>query len=141
MKTLSRPGDSDSLSVLVRRGCRAIADKLPSALGNIVGARSSKLAYRSHHDLPDTAWWRRLMNDGAAPLELLFASTSIRVPKAPDAFYGDAVGMPNTVKTTLAPTPTAFTDHGEAGRLLQRRGRDGGATIRQHPIQVSTSTH
>jgi transaldolase len=119
-------------SVFISRWDRAIADKVPTAIRNTLGAAVGKLAYKSYRDLLDSDRWQRLMNYGAVPQRLLFASTSMKDPQAPDAFYVDALAAPNTVNTMPAATLTAFADHGDAGRLLQRDGGDGGATIAQH---------
>jgi transaldolase len=119
-------------SVFVSRWDRAVADKIPAAMHNTLGAAVGKLAYRSYRDLLDSDRWQRLMNYGAVPQRLLFASTSMKDPTAPDAFYVDVLAAPNTVNTMPAPTLTAFADHGDAGKLLQRDGGDGAATIAQH---------
>ncbi len=119
-------------SVFVSRWDRAVADKVPAALRNTLGAAIGKLAYKSYRDLLDADRWQRLMNYGAVPQRLLFASTSMKDPQAPDAFYVEALAAPNTVNTMPAPTLTAFADHGDAGRVLQRDGGDGAATIAQH---------
>jgi transaldolase len=119
-------------SVFVSRWDRAVADKLPAAMHNKLGAAIGKLAYKSYRDLLDTDRWQRLMNFGAAPQRLLFASTSMKDPQAPDAFYVDTLAAPNTVNTMPAPTLTAFADHGHAGSMLKRDGGDGAATIAAH---------
>jgi transaldolase len=119
-------------SVFVSRWDRAVADKLPAAMHNRLGVAVGKLAYKSYRDLLDSDRWQRLINHGAVPQRLLFASTSMKDPQAPDAFYVDGLAAPNTVNTMPAPTLAAFADHGDAGRLLQRDGGDGAATIAQH---------
>jgi transaldolase len=119
-------------SVFISRWDRAVVDKLPAAMHNTLGAAIGKLAYKSYHDLLDSDRWQRLMNDGAVPQRLLFASTSMKDPQAPDAFYVDALAAPNTVNTMPAATLTAFADHGNAASLLKRDGGDGAATIAQH---------
>jgi transaldolase len=119
-------------SVFVSRWDRAVADKLPAAMHNRLGVAVGELAYKSYRDLLDSDRWQRLMNHGAVPQRLLFASTSMKDPQAPDAFYVDGLAAPNTVNTMPAPTLAAFADHGDAGRLLQRDGGDGAATIAQH---------
>ncbi len=119
-------------SVFISRWDRAVADQAPAAIRNTLGAAIGKLAYKSYRDLLDSDRWQRLMNYGAVPQRLLFASTSMKDPNAPDAFYVDALAAPNTVNTMPAPTLTAFADHGAAGTLLQRDGGDGAATIAQH---------
>ena len=119
-------------SVFISRWDRAVADKVPAAMRNTLGAAIGQLAYKSYRDVLGSDRWQRLMNYGAVPQRLLFASTSMKDPKASDAFYVDALAAPNTVNTMPAPTLTAFADHGDAGKLLQRDGGDGAAAIAQH---------
>jgi len=119
-------------SVFISRWDRAVADKLPAAMHNTLGVAVGKLAYKSYRDLLDTDRWQRLMNHGASPQRLLFASTGVKDPQAPDAFYVDALAAPNTVNTMPAPTLKAFADHGDVEKLLQRDGGDGAATLAQH---------
>jgi transaldolase len=119
-------------SVFISRWDRAVADKLPEPMRNKLGDAVGQLAYKSYRDLLDTDRWQRLMNYGAVPQRLLFASTSMKDPKAPDAFYVNTLVAPNTVNTMPGPTLLAFADHGDAGRLLARDGGDGTAMIAQH---------
>lgn len=119
-------------SVFISRWDRAVADKLPAEMHNTLGVAIGKLAYKSYRDLLDSDRWQRLVNYGAAPQRLLFASTSMKDPKAPDSFYVDSLAAPNTVNTMPAPTLTAYAEHGGAVRLLQRDGGDAAATIAQH---------
>lgn len=119
-------------SVFISRWDRAVADKVPAETRNTLGVAIGKLAYKSYRDLLDSDRWQRLMNHGAVPQRLLFASTSMKDPKAPDTFYVDSLAAPNTVNTMPAPTLTGYGEHGKAGKLLQRDGGDGAATIAQH---------
>ncbi|HUB15082.1 MAG TPA: transaldolase [Acetobacteraceae bacterium] len=119
-------------SVFISRWDRAVADKVPAALQNTLGDAIGQLAYKSYRELLDSNRWQRLMNHGAVPQRLLFASTSMKDPKAPDAFYVNTLAAPNTVNTMPAPTLVAFADHGNVGSMLSRDGGDGAATIAQH---------
>ncbi len=132
MKTLFRPTDSDSMSLFIGRRDDAVADQLPAAMRSIPGAMASKVAFRSHRDVLDSDRCQRLINYGGVPQRLLFASTNMKGPKAPGASYIDALAAPNAVNATLAPTLTAFSDHGEAGRLLQPGRGDDPTTIAWH---------
>ena len=86
-------------SVFISRWDRAVAEKVPAAIRNTLGAAIGQLAYKSYRDLLDSDRWQRLMNYGAVPQRLLFASTSMKDPTAPDAFYVNALAAPNTVNT------------------------------------------
>ena len=119
-------------SVFISRWDRAVADTVPEAMRNTLGAAIGQLAYKSYRDVLASDRWQRLMNYGASPQRLLFASTSMKDPKAPDAFYVDALAAPNTVNTMPGPTLLAFADHGDAGKLLSPDGGGGAATIARH---------
>ncbi|HUN41255.1 MAG TPA: transaldolase [Acetobacteraceae bacterium] len=119
-------------SVFISRWDRAVVDKVPEAMRNTLGVAIGQLAYKSYRDLIDSDRWQRLANYGAMPQRLLFASTSMKDSKAPDAFYVNELAAPNTVNTMPAPTLQAFGDHGKAGDVLDRNGGNGAATIAQH---------
>ena len=119
-------------SVFISRWDRAVADKVPEPLRNTLGVAIGQLAYKRYRDLLDSDRWQRLTNYGAAPQRLLFASTSMKDPKAPDAFYVNALAAPNTVNTMPAPTLQAFADHGTFGGTLGRDASDAAGTIDRH---------
>jgi transaldolase len=119
-------------SVFISRWDRAVADKVPESLRNTLGVAMGRLAYESYRDLLGSDRWQRLMNCGASPQRLLFASTSMKDPKAPDAFYVNALAAPNTVNTMPAATLQAFADHGNAGAMLAPDGGDAADTIDRH---------
>ena len=119
-------------SVFISRWDRAVADKVPEAMHNTLGMAVGQLAYKSYRDILRTDRWQRLMNYGAMPQRLLFASTGMKDPKAPDAFYVNALAAPNTVNTMPEPTLLAFADHGNVGALLAHDGGDAAKTIDRH---------
>jgi transaldolase len=119
-------------SVFISRWDRAVADKIPARMRNTLGSAVGQLAYKSYRDVLESDRWQRLMNHGAVPQRLLFASTSMKDAGASDAFYIDALAAPNTVNTMPAQTLQAFADHGETHGLLSRDGGDGAATVARH---------
>jgi transaldolase len=119
-------------SVFISRWDRAVTAKVPEAIRNTLGVAIGKLAYRSYRDLLDSDRWQRLLNCGAAPQRLLFASTSMKDPAAPDTLYVKALAAPNTVNTMPEATLKAFADHGEVAGVLSRDGGDAGAVIERH---------
>lgn len=119
-------------SVFISRWDRAIADKVPAEMRNTLGVAIGKLAYKSYRDLMDSDRWQKLANRGAVPQRLLFASTSMKDPKAPDSFYVDSLAAPNTVNTMPAATLTGYGEHGKLHGMLTRDGGDGAAVIAQH---------
>lgn len=118
-------------SVFISRWDRAVTEKAPAEMRNMLGVGIGQLAYRSYRDLLDSDRWQRLANYGASPQRLLFASTSMKDSKESAAFYVNALAAPNTVNTMPAPTLTAFADAGDAGGVLSRDGGPGATTIAQ----------
>ena len=119
-------------SVFISRWDRAVAGKVPEALANTLGVAVGTLAYKAYRDVLESDRWQRLANRGAAAQRLLFASTSVKDPKAPDTLYVQALAAPNTVDTMPQATLTAFADHGKLGAVLPRDGGDAAAVLERH---------
>ena len=62
--------------------------------------------------------WQRLLNLGARPQRLLFASTGTKDPAASDTLYVTGLAAPHTVDTMPEDTLLAFADHGAVGEPL-----------------------
>ena len=58
---------------------------------------------------------QRLVNEGARPQRLLWASTGTKDPDASDILYIEGFASPFTVNTMPEPTLQAFADHGKVG--------------------------
>ena len=69
------------------------------------------------------------MNLGARPQRLLFASTGVKDPSAPDTLYVTALAAPNTINTMPEETLLAFGDHGAVKGSLAPDGGDCEQTI------------
>ncbi len=119
-------------SVFISRWDRAVAGKVPEALANTLGVAVGTLAYKAYRDVLESDRWQRLANRGAAAQRLLFASTSVKDPKAPDTLYVQALAAPNTVDTMPQATLTAFADHGKLGAVLPRDGGDAASVLVRH---------
>jgi transaldolase len=119
-------------SVFISRWDRAVSAKLPEAIRNTLGVAIGQLCYKSYRDLLDSDRWQRLQNHGAQPQRLLFASTSMKDPKAPDTLYVKALAAPNTVNTMPEATLKAFGDNGDLGATLARNGADANSVIERH---------
>ena len=102
------------------------------ALANTLGVAVGTLAYKAYRDVLDSDRWQRLANRGAAAQRLLFASTSVKDPKAPDTLYVQALAAPNTVDTMPAGHTPAFADHGKLGAVLPRDGGDAASVLVRH---------
>ena len=82
---------------------------------------------------------QRLMNEGARPQRLLWASTGTKDPEASDTLYIEGFASPFTVNTMPEPTLLAFADHGELGDPIprrRRRRRAGAGRVRRAGIDV-----
>ena len=103
--------------------------------------RSASSAYRAYRELLDSPRMQRLMNEGARPQRLLWASTGTKDPDASDALYIEGFASPFTVNTMPEPTLHAFADHGEVGEPLPADGGDASevlARVRRAPGSTST---
>jgi transaldolase len=67
---------------------------------------------------------QRLMNEGARPQRLLWASTGTKDPDASDVLYIEGFASPFTVNTMPEPTLKAFADHGRVGDPVPADGGD-----------------
>ncbi|MGH7051810.1 MAG: transaldolase [Acetobacteraceae bacterium] len=119
-------------SVFISRWDRAVAGKVPENLRNALGIAIARLSYKAYRDLLESDRWQRLANHGAAAQRLLFASTSVKDPKAPDTLYVAALAAPNTIDTIPRATLEAFDAHGKLDSVLPRDGGDAASVIAAH---------
>jgi transaldolase len=63
-----------------------------------------------------------MLNFGACPQRLLWASTGTKDPGASDMLYVGALAAPHTINTMPENTLIAFGDHGKVGRMLPHKG-------------------
>jgi transaldolase len=61
---------------------------------------------------------QRLMNAGARPQRLPWASTGTKDPNAPDTLYVDRLVAPLTINTLPEKTLLAVADHGKPGAAM-----------------------
>ncbi len=102
----------------------AVAGEVPDELHNRLGLAVGSRAYRAYRELLDSQRLQRLMNEGARPQRLLWASTGTKDPDASDVLYIEGFASPFTVNTMPEPTLHAFADHGEVGDLVPADGGD-----------------
>jgi len=106
-------------SIFLSRWDVAVAGKVPAALSNTLGLAIGHQAYRAYSHLLQSSRWRRVLNAGARPQRLLFASTGTKDPKASDILYIKGLVAPLTINTMPENTLKAFADHGELGTELR----------------------
>jgi transaldolase len=123
------PGVPLVASIFMSRWDVAVADEVPAELKNRLGLAVGLRAYAAYRELLDSQRLQRLMNDGARPQRLLWASTGTKDPEASDTLYIEGFASPFTVNTMPEPTLLAFADHGALGEPLPRDGGDGEAVL------------
>ena len=111
-------------SIFMSRWDVAVTGEVPDELHNRLGLAIGFRAYRAYRELLDSPRVQRLMNEGARPQRLLWASTGTKDPDASDVFYIEGFASPYTVNTMPEPTLHAFADHGEVGDLIPPDGGD-----------------
>jgi transaldolase len=119
-------------SVFVSRWDGAVASKVPPDLKNQLGIAIARRTWAAACALQDTPRWRRILNAGARPQRLLWASTGTKDPAASDVLYVEALVSPYTVNTMPEGTLLAFADHGQVGALLPADGGDAEEVIARH---------
>jgi transaldolase len=116
------PDVASVASIFMSRWDVAVAEQVPDELHNRLGVAIGGRAYRAYRELLDSNRMQRLMNEGARPQRLLWASTGTKDPDASDTLYVEAFASPFTVNTMPEPTLLAFADHGEVGDLVPADG-------------------
>jgi transaldolase len=123
------PAVASVASLFVSRWDAAVADRVPGELRDRLGIAVARQVYRAYRALLDSPRWLRLAHEGARAQRLLWASTSVKDPAAPDVLYVDALAAPFTVDTMPDHTLEAFADHGIVGDLLPADGGDADQVI------------
>ncbi len=111
-------------SIFMSRWDVAVTGEVPDELHNRLGLAVGFRAYRAYRELLDSPRMQRLMNEGARPQRLLWASTGTKDPEASDVLYIEGFASPFTVNTMPEPTLKAFADHGHVGDLMPPDGGD-----------------
>jgi transaldolase len=111
-------------SIFMSRWDVAVADEVGDELRNRLGLAIGFRAYRAYRELLDSDRMQRLMNEGARPQRLLWASTGTKDPDASDVLYIEGFASPFTVNTMPEPTLHAFAEHGQVGDLVPADGGD-----------------
>jgi transaldolase len=101
-------------SVFVSRWDGPLAGELPADLHLKLGIAMSHRTYSAYRALLESDRWQRLLNEGARPQRLLWASTGTKDKTASDVLYVEALAAPLTVNTMPEETLLAFADHGSA---------------------------
>jgi transaldolase len=118
------PDIASVASIFMSRWDVAVKDEAPAELKNTLGLAVGFHAYRAYRELLDSPRMQKLMNEGARPQRLLWASTGTKDPEASDTLYIEGFASPFTVNTMPEPTLHAFADHGVLGDPVPADGGD-----------------
>jgi transaldolase len=111
-------------SVFISRWDVAVMGKTPDGLRDQLGIAIAKRTYKTYREFLDSPRWQRLLNTGARPQRLLWASTGTKDPKASDMLYVKSLAAPFTINTMPEGTLKALADHGELRAALPASGGD-----------------
>jgi len=89
-----------------------------------VAIANAKLAYKAFEDIYDSELAKNLINKGAHPQRLLWASTSTKNKNYRDVLYVEALVGKNTVNTLPPATLEAFRDHGHVSHVITNNLKD-----------------
>ena len=105
-------------SLFVSRWDVAVAHKEPESLRNQLGIAIAGKTYEKYRTLLDSPRSQCILNAGAHPQRLLWASTGTKDPKASEILYVQALAKSLTVNTMPEVTLKALADHEEFGEAL-----------------------
>jgi transaldolase len=123
------PAIDSVASLFVSRWDIAVNDQVPEKLRNRLGIAIAQRTYGAYLETIDSPRAQALVNAGARPQRLLWASTGSKDPKAPDTLYVSALAAPDTINTMPDNTLKAFDDHGTLAGALARDGGDAESVI------------
>jgi transaldolase len=123
------PAVGSVASLFISRWDVAIKDKVPQELHNRLGIAIAKRTYRAYRELLDSPRWKQLVDAGARPQRLLWASTGTKDPAAPETLYIDALVAPDTINTMPEKTLHAFAGQGDISGSLPADGGDAEAEL------------
>ena len=109
-------------SVFISRWDAAIKDKVSAKLRNRLGIAMASRTYDAARTLLSSPRWERIYSAGAWPQRLLWASTGVKDPMAPDLLYIKALAAPFTINTMPEGTLRALAEQPELGSI---RAEDG----------------
>ncbi len=112
-------GVSSVASFFISRIDSAVDPLVSSALAGKIGIASAKVAYRKYKELFSGQEWDALVEAGASPQRLLWASTSTKNPAYPDLLYVESLIGSDTVDTIPPATYESFKAKGQVAPTLE----------------------
>jgi transaldolase len=125
------PNVGSVASIFISRWDVAVSGKAPESLRDKLGIAVARRAYKAYGELLASSRWQRVLNFGARPQRLLWASTGTKDPKACDVLYVEGLAAPFTVNTMPDSTLKALADHGKVGAVMPTDGGDCEAVLAQ----------
>lgn len=123
------PKVSSVASIFVSRWDRAVAGKVPPELANRLGIAIAGRIYRAHCDLIGSKRWRDLAAAGALKQRMLWASTGVKDPKAPQTLYVEALAAPETIDTMPEKTLLSYAKEGKVRGVMATDGGEAEKTL------------
>jgi transaldolase len=123
------PAVASVASVFISRWDVAVSSKVPDALRNRLGIAIAERTYKAYCGMLASRRFQRAANEGARAQRLLWASTGVKDPKAPDTLYVEKLASPFTINTMPEETLKAFADHGKLADLLAPTGNTSEAVL------------
>lgn len=117
-------------SLFISRWDKAVHDRVSPELRNRLGIAVAGATYSTYCEILTSHHWQWLKKHGALPQRLLWASTGMKDPSAPDCLYVEALAAPGTINTLPEKTLRAFVDHGRVGGVMSPGGAAAYATLR-----------
>lgn len=105
-------------SVFVSRWDAAVYGSVPSALQNKLGIAICEQCQSERLQIMRSERWLHLVEHGAYPQRLLWASTGTKDPAASSTLYVDSLIAPNTINTLPEKTLLAFAENGQVNRTM-----------------------
>ena len=93
---------------------------IASLLHGQVAIASAKVAYQLYSEIFNTERFAKLVDKGARPQRLLWASTSTKNPMYSDTKYIEPLIGPDTINTLPVETLDAYRDHGQPRLTLEQ---------------------
>jgi transaldolase len=118
------PNITSVASIFVSRWDVAVSGKTPDALRNRLGIAIAKRTFSAYRRFLDSTRMQQILNAGARPQRLLWASTGTKDPAASDLLYVKALAAPLTVNTMPEATLKALAIHGSLNGILSADGGD-----------------
>ena len=116
-------------SLFISRWDVALNDVLPVTLRNTVGVAIGAASYVAFRELLASPRVVDLVAAGASVQKLLFASTGVKDPAAPDTLYVSSLAAPDTINTMPDATLLAVADHGNTPNGLSTDAAPAAAVL------------